>query len=102
RNFRQFLYKDGALGAQIIHHILVVYHFVADVDGCAMKLQRALDDVNGTVYAGAEAAGIGEDDLHGPERIREGEIIRPGGGCAAGQNPAPEKRSSLQGSASLW
>ena len=56
RYFRQILDEHGALGAQIVHYIFVVHDFVTDVDRRAVKLQRALDDLDGAVYAGAEAA----------------------------------------------
>ena len=37
---------------------------MAHVDRRAEELDGALDDVDGAVHAGAEAAGIGEQDLH--------------------------------------
>src|SRR5690606_27910531 len=49
---------------EVVHHVAVVDHLVADVDRRAQRLDRALDDLDRAVDAGAEAAGIGEDDVH--------------------------------------
>ena len=51
-------------GAQVFHHVAVVHDLVAHVDRRAERLQRALDDLDGAVDAGAETAGIGQQDLH--------------------------------------
>ena len=59
RHFLKFLDEHGADGAQSIHHILVVYDFVAHVDGRAEQVDGALDDVDGAIDTGAEAARIG-------------------------------------------
>jgi hypothetical protein len=51
--------------AQPVDHELVVHDLVAYVDRRAEKLDGSLDDVDGPIHAGTEAAGIGEQDLHG-------------------------------------
>ncbi len=56
--------EDGAAGAQVVDHELVVHHFMTHIDGRTENIQRPVDDVDGAVHAGAEAAGIGELDLH--------------------------------------
>jgi hypothetical protein len=50
--------------AQVVHHEAVVHHLVAHVDRRAEYLQGAVDDVDGPIDAGAEAAGIGQLNLH--------------------------------------
>lgn len=58
-HFVQLIHEDGAPVAQVIHHVLVVDHFVAHVDGGAEDLQGPVDDFDGSVHPGAEAAGVG-------------------------------------------
>ena len=65
----QVLDEDRAIGAQLLDHVAVVHDLVAHVDRRALGFQRALDDGDGAVDAGAEAAGIGEQDVH--ERSRK-------------------------------
>ena len=65
RHLVEFLDEHGPEAAQPVDHELVVHDLVAHVDRRAEELDGALDDVDGTVHAGAEAAGIGEQDLHG-------------------------------------
>ena len=60
----EFLDEHRALGAQVLHHELVMHDLVAHVDGCAVQRQRPLDDLDGALDAGAEAAGIGEQNVH--------------------------------------
>jgi hypothetical protein len=60
----QFLDKTRAQRAQALDHVAVVHHLVANVDGCPEQLDGALDDVDGAIHAGAEAARIGQQDLH--------------------------------------
>jgi hypothetical protein len=64
RHLVQFLHEHRAALAQVFDHEAVVHHLVADVDRGAEGLDGALDDLDGAVDAGAEAAGIGEDDFH--------------------------------------
>ena len=77
--------QDGAFGyvgevfdeyraffAQVVDDEFVVDDFVADVNRCAEFFQRALDDADGAVNAGAEAARVGKDDgflghVYGPD-----------------------------------
>src|SRR3546814_8480400 len=55
---------------EVVDHVAVVHDFVAHVDRRAERLDRTLDDLDRAVDAGAEAAGIGEDDVHGTEFYR--------------------------------
>src|SRR5690606_26251123 len=55
--------EDGALGAQVFDDVAVVDDFMAHVDGRAVQFERALDDVDGAVDAGTEAARLGQHDL---------------------------------------
>ena len=66
----QILDEHGAEVAQPIHHMLVVDHFVAHIHRCAEHGQRALDDLDGAIHTGTEAAGIGEQYLHQFELLR--------------------------------
>ncbi|MNV95635.1 hypothetical protein D3C71_1905460 [compost metagenome] len=67
----QFLDEDGAARAQVFDHELVVHHLVTHVDRRAEDFQSAVDDFDGAVDTGAEAAGIGEFDMHGDSRHAE-------------------------------
>ena len=65
RRVGQIIDEYRPLGAQVVADELVVHDFVAHVDRRAEFLQGALDDGDGALDAGAEAAGVGEEDLHG-------------------------------------
>ena len=54
--------EDGAARAQRLDHVAVVHDLVAHVDGGAEVLERPLDDLDGPIDSGTEAAGIGEQD----------------------------------------
>ena len=56
RDFVQFLDEDGALGLEALDHIAVMDDFMAHIDGRAVFGERKLDDLDGAVDAGAEAA----------------------------------------------
>ena len=62
--------EHGAELAQALDHVHVVHHLVAHVDRRAEHADGALDDVDGAIDAGAETAGIGEQDLHAVRRAR--------------------------------
>ena len=64
RNFIQLLHEHRTLGTQVFDHEAVVHHFVSYVDGCTEARQRLLDDFDGAVDTGAEAAWVGENYLH--------------------------------------
>ena len=66
RHFGQVLDEDRALGLQVVDDIGVVHDLVAHVDRRAELRQRALDDLDRTVDAGAEAARLGQHDLFQP------------------------------------
>ena len=55
--------EHRALGAQVFHHIAVVDDLMAHVDRRAMQFQRALDDVDGAIHPGTEAARLRQHDL---------------------------------------
>src|SRR3546814_629938 len=63
-DFVQLLDEDRAALLEVVDHVAVVHDFVAHVDRRAERLDRTLDDLDRAVDAGAEAAGIGEDDVH--------------------------------------
>jgi hypothetical protein len=60
----QILDEDRPGSAQAIDHVTVVHDLVAHVDRRAEGFQRALDDGDGAIHAGAEAARIGKQDVH--------------------------------------
>lgn len=49
---------------QVFHHELVVHHFMPYIDRRAEDFQSTVDDFDGAIDTSAEAAGIGEFDLH--------------------------------------
>jgi hypothetical protein len=65
RHVGQVLDEDRALGLEVVDDVGVVHDLVAHVDGRAELLQRALDDLDGAVDAGAEAARLREQDFLG-------------------------------------
>ena len=60
----QLLDENRSARAQIVHHVPVVHHLVAHVDRCAKHVQRAIDDINGAIDAGAKTPGIGQTNIH--------------------------------------
>ncbi|MPM97279.1 hypothetical protein SDC9_144452 [bioreactor metagenome] len=65
RHLVQVFDEDRALVLQIVHHIGVVHDFMAHIDRAAKLLQRALDDLDGAIHTGAEAARLGKNDFLG-------------------------------------
>ena len=63
RHLGQVLDEDRALSLQVVDHVGVVDDLVADVDRRAELVQRALDDLDRAIDAGAKAARLGEDDF---------------------------------------
>ena len=68
RHLVELLDEHRALLAQVVDDELVVHDLVAHVDRRAVALERALDDVDRAFDAGAEAAGVGEEDVHVDQR----------------------------------
>ena len=64
RDLVELLDEHRALLAQVVDDELVVHDLVAHVDRRAVALERLLDDGDRAIDAGAEAAGIGEQDVH--------------------------------------
>src|SRR5204863_3357010 len=52
--------EDRALGLEAVDHELVVDDLVADIDRRSVTLERQLDDADGAVDSGAEAARGGD------------------------------------------
>src|SRR6202023_4097683 len=64
RHFGQILDEARALGLEALDHVLVVHDLVAHIDRGAIFLQRAFDDLDGADDAGAETAGLSQDNFH--------------------------------------
>ena len=64
RHLVELVDEDRALGAQVVDDELVVDDLVPHVDRRAELREGLLDDGDRAVDAGAEAAGIGQDDVH--------------------------------------
>jgi len=60
----EFVDKYGTLLAQALHDKAVMHYFVTHVNGCPKDLQGALDDLNGAIHTGAEAARVSQNDFH--------------------------------------
>ena len=60
----EFIDKYRTFLLEIIDHVAVMHDFVANVDGGTKESYRAFDDFDGTIYSGAKATWIGEQDFH--------------------------------------
>ena len=60
----ELLHEYRAEPAQPLDHVPVVHHLMTHIDRCAEQLHRTLDDIDGAVNAGTEAARVGEQHLH--------------------------------------
>ena len=59
----ELLDEDGALRLQALDDIAVMHDLVAHIDGRAVAFERELDDLDGPLDAGAEAARAAEEDV---------------------------------------
>ena len=64
RNLGDFFDEHRTFGFETLDHVLVVHDLVAHVDGWAVLLQRALDDLDRAHHTGAKSAGLGQYHLH--------------------------------------
>ena len=58
----QLMNEDCALGHKLFDDEAIMDDLVPDIDRAAEPLDRALDDLDGTVHPGAEAPRTGEND----------------------------------------
>ena len=78
RDFVQLVDEHRAAGAQILDHVAVVHDLVTHIDRRAVFLQRPLDDFDRPLDAGAEAAGLGQDDAdHGHSNLQRWSAAAP-------------------------
>jgi len=68
RHIGQFINKNRAFRLQVFDHEFVVYNFVAHINRRAKFFDRALDNGNGAIHAGAKTARRGQHDLFAHER----------------------------------
>ena len=59
RHLIGFLHEDHSALGQRFHHVLVVDDFLADINGCAVLLQRLFYRLHCTVHTRAVPAGGG-------------------------------------------
>ena len=85
-NLAELFDENRAEAAQPLHHVVVVHHLVAHVDGRPEQLERTLDDVDRAVDTGAETAGIGEQHLHQTRDLR---VARASRQASSNSTPAP-------------
>jgi len=78
-HFAQFFDKDCTGGTQLIDNMPIVDNFFADVNRRAIQIERNSNDIDGTYHAGAEAAGLQQNDLLGSlfcrDRVRSREVV---------------------------
>ena len=65
-HFGQFFHENRAQLAQLVHHVLVVDDFLADIDRRTIEIQRDLDHIDRAHDAGAESARLEQIDLLSP------------------------------------
>ena len=63
RYFVEFLDKHRARGAQLLHHVLVMHNFLADINRRAVQIERNLHYVDSPDDAGAETTRLEQKDL---------------------------------------
>ncbi|MNP39630.1 hypothetical protein D3C76_1332150 [compost metagenome] len=64
RHLVEFFDEDSARLLELVHHIAVMYHLMAHIDGGTKLLQRALDDADGTIDTGTKTTWVGEQNIH--------------------------------------
>jgi len=65
RHLIELVHEHRALGLQAFDHEAVVNDLVAHIDGRAVPLERAFDDLDGALDAGAETAGRSQEQGDG-------------------------------------
>ncbi len=68
RHLIQLLDEDRTAGTQVFHDELVVHDLMSHIDRRTEDFQGAVDDFDGAIYTRAEAARVGEFDLHDGSR----------------------------------
>ncbi len=93
RDLVQLVDEHRATGAQVLHDVPVVHDFVTHIDRRAVFLQRPLDDLDRPLDAGAETAGLGQDDAdHGQISNRRRGAESPTEWAGYGIPPPREQR----------
>ena len=72
RDLIQLVDEHRTTGTQVLDHVSIVDDLVADVDRRAILLQGSLDDFDCSLHAGAEAAGLGQDDADHASSPKDG------------------------------
>jgi len=61
--FVQLLDEYRSLVPKLVDDILVVYNFMADINGRTMQFNGALDDLDGAIHAGTKSPGVCQNYL---------------------------------------
>ena len=56
--------EDGALGAQVVHHMRIMHDVVQHVDGRAVAVERLLDALDRALNTRAKTPRLGQDNSH--------------------------------------
>ena len=60
----QFVDEDSAAGPEILDNMTIVHDLVTHIDWWTIFLERAFNDLDSHLHAGAKAAGLGKDDAN--------------------------------------
>jgi hypothetical protein len=71
-NLLELFHKHGALRAERLNHMAVVNDFMTDVHWRAVNLDCPFDNLDGTLYTGAEATRLRQKDTNGSTLISFG------------------------------
>jgi hypothetical protein len=64
RHFVELFDETRSLAAQILDDVPVVHDLVAHIDGCAVPLQRTIDDLDRADDSRTKTARLSKDDSH--------------------------------------
>ncbi len=65
RNLVKLVHENRALAAQLVHDMTIMHDFVTDIDRSAVKIDRALDNLDGADHARAKTARLCQNYFQG-------------------------------------